>query len=140
MPTKEQIEAIIKALKPILRLSNWEIDFDYCDKYRMKDLTGNEDVACNSSDIKINYSYIYIRIDSRQTDEWYETLVHELFHLVTSDYRYHAVSLLDYVEDETAHAKESNVLNAYYEQLVDGLSKIFCAAYPVTNFKHILEA
>jgi hypothetical protein len=140
MPTKEQIEAIIKSLQPILRLTNWEIDFDYCDKYRVKDLTGNEDVAVNSWDIKINYSHIHIRTDSNQTDEWYETLVHELFHLVTSDYRFHASSLLDYVDGDIAHTKESNMLSAYYEQLVENLAKIFCTVYPVTNFKHILEA
>ena len=140
MPTKEQIEAIIKELQPILRLSNWEIEFDYCDKYKLKDLTEKDgSVACNESDLRINHSHIYMRTDSNQTEEWYETLIHELFHLVTSDHRYHATSLLDYVKDEVANAKEENVLNAYYEQLVDNLAKIFCKVYPVTNFDHILK-
>jgi len=140
MPTKEQIEQIIKLLQPILRLMNWEINFDYCDKYHIKDLTNKTDsAACNESNLAINYSHIYISTDTDKPDEWYNSLVHELFHLVTSDYRYHAVSMLDYVKDKTINSKEGNALNAYYEQLVDSLSRIFCSAYPVSNFDHILK-
>jgi hypothetical protein len=96
----------------------------------LKDLTGNGNVAACESNLQINYAHIYLRTDTEHPDEWYNSLVHELFHLVTSDYRYHAVSLLDYVENETANTKESNTLNTYYEQLIDSLSKIFCEVCP----------
>jgi hypothetical protein len=140
MPTKEQIEAIIKELQPILRLTNWEIDFDYCDKYRMKDIT-NMDNCCGvcDGDLTTNSAHIWIDEGHRLIYEWYETLVHELFHLVTNDWRYHGKSLLDYVENETAHNKESNMFTAYYEQATDSLARIFCTVYPVTNFDHILN-
>lgn len=134
LPSKEKIVEIIKELQPILRITNWEIDFDYCDKYRMKDLTGNENVGACDNNLTVNYAHIYINTDSGQTNEWYETLVHELYHLVTNDWRYHARSMLDYVQGETAHNKEENMLTAYYEQATDNLGRIFCKVYPVTHF------
>lgn len=140
MPTKEQIEAIIRLLTPILRLSNREIDFDYCDQYCIKDLTGKDgSVACCDSTLTINHAHIYLCSDTNKPQDWYNSLVHELFHLVTSDYRYHAVMLLDYIVEEKANLKEKDVLCAYYEQLVDSLAKIFCIAYPESNFNQILE-
>ena len=140
IPDKVKIEAIIKELKPILRLMNWEIDFDFCDEYRMKDLTGDGDnLAACSKNLNINYAHIYMKPDGKQAEDWYNTLVHELYHLVTSDWKYHASSMLNYVKDEAAHDKENNMLTAYYEQATDSLARIFCTVYPVTNFNHILE-
>jgi hypothetical protein len=134
LPSREKINEMIRELQPILRISNWEIEFDYCDKYRMKVLTGGENVGACDNNLQVNYAHIYINKDSDQINEWYETLVHELYHLVTNDWRYHARSMLDYVKDEAANNKEENMLTAYYEQATDNLARIFCKVYPVTHF------
>jgi hypothetical protein len=139
MPTKQQIEAIIKELQRILAIPHWEILFDFCDKYKMKDLTGDGDnwASCNRN-MQRNCAHIHLNVDADK-EEWYDSIVHELYHVVTQDWCYHSRALLDYVTDDTTHTKEENGLNIYYESTIDRLTRGFVNAYPVSNFRHILE-
>jgi hypothetical protein len=140
MPTKKQIEAIIKELQVKLRIQDWDIVFDYCGDKKIQELAGNFYYACCERQMRLHKAIVYINKDHEGIDEWYSTLVHELYHIVTQNAHYHSKSLLDYISDEIARNKESEMFTNYFEQLIDDLAKGFVNAYPVTNFKHILEA
>lgn len=139
MPTKEQIEAIIKELQKIMRLQDWDISFDYCSDRKIQELTGDYSYACCKRNIRLHRATVYINKDHEGINEWYSTLIHELYHIATNDTHYHAKSLLDYVPDETTRDKERNMFDNYYEQMIEDLARGFVNAYPVSNFDHILK-
>lgn len=139
MPTKEQIEAIIRELQPILRIQDWDIEFDYCGDKKIQELAGDFYYACCERQMRLHKATVYINKDHDKINEWYPTLVHELYHIVTQGAYYHSKSLLDYIPDETTKDKERNVFTNYFEQAIEDLAKGFVNAYPVTNFDHILK-
>jgi hypothetical protein len=139
IPDKSKIEEIIKELQRILRIQDWDIMFEYCNSRKIIELTSGINYACCDGDMKLHKATIYINKDHEGIDEWYNSLVHELYHLVTRNLEYHMKALLDYIKDETTETKERNCLGIYYEQLVEDLAKGFVNACPVTNFNHILE-
>jgi predicted metal-dependent peptidase len=139
MITKEQIEAIIKELQKILRIQDWDITFEYCGDKKMQELTGEcTYCGCCDRDIKLKRAKIYINKDHEVINEWYPTLVHELYHIITNDVHYLAGSLLNYVADEATRGKECDVFNNYMEQMIEILAKGFVNAYPASKFNHIL--
>jgi hypothetical protein len=74
-----------------------------------------------------------------RVDEWYASLVHELYHILTQDVYYHAASLLDYIQDEATRGKERNMFTIYHEQTVEMLAQGFVNAYPLSHFDYILN-
>jgi hypothetical protein len=139
MPTKEQIEAIIRELQRIMRIQDWDISFEYCGDRKMQELSGEYNYACCERNIRLRRAEIYINREHDGIGEWYSTLVHEMYHIVTNDAYYHAMSLLDYVSDENIKNKERNMFKNYNEQMIELLAKGFVNAYPVTNFDQILN-
>jgi hypothetical protein len=139
IPSKEKIKEIIKSLQRILKIQDWDIDFDFCGDKKIQELAGDFYYACCERQMRLHKATIYINKDHNGIDEWYSTLVHELYHIVTQNWHYHAKSLLDYIADETTKSKESEMLANYYEQTIEDLAKGFVSAYPVTNFTKEVE-
>jgi hypothetical protein len=139
IPDKNKIEEIIKSLQKILKIQDWDIDFDYSGERKMQELTDGHNYACCERNIRLHRATIYINKDHEGIDEWYPTLIHELYHIVTQGAHYHSKSLLDYITDETTRNKESEMFTNYFEQLIEDLAKGFANAYPVSNFDHILK-
>lgn len=140
LPTKEQIEAIIRELQKILNIQQWEITFYFCDKYKMKDMSSDESnwAACKRN-MQRNCAQIYLNTECDGLSDWYDSIVHEMYHIVTQDWNYHSKALLDYVPEGAAYDKEENMLNIYYESSIDRLAQGFVNAYPVSNFNSILN-
>lgn len=134
LPSQEKIEEIIKALAKIMRIQDWDIALEYCGDRRMEELSGGYNYACCERNLRLHYATIYINKDHSGVDEWYETVVHELYHIVTNDWHYHAISLLDFISNEATRDKERNMLTNYYEKTIEDMSRGFVNAYPVTNF------
>jgi hypothetical protein len=134
IPSKEKIEEIIKELQRIMRIQDWDIEFDFCGDKKIQELTGDFYYACCERNIKLCKATIYVNKDHEGIDDWYPTLIHEMYHIVTNNMYYHAISLLDYISDGVARDKESNMFKNYNENMVELLAKGFVNAYPVTNF------
>ena len=134
IPSKEKIEEIIRELQRVMRIQDWDIDFDYCNSRKIMELTGEINYACCEGNMKLHKATIYINKDHEGIGEWYSSLVHELYHLVTNNLEYHMKALLDYILEETTQTKERNCIKIYHEQMVEDLTRGFVNAYPVTNF------
>lgn len=136
IPSKEKLEEIIKELARIMRIQDWGIDFQLINKYEMEDESGSRDnVADCMRNRKLKYAQISLNIDSEQLNkDWYEAIVHEMYHIVTDDWHYHATGILDFVKDEITHTNLDNTMNIYYERTMEVLAKGFVNAYPVSNF------
>lgn len=119
-----------------MRIQDWDIEFKLFNKFEMQDETGSRnDVADCYRNRKIKYARISLNTDSWQNNkEWYEAIVHEMYHIVTDDWHYHAHSLLDFIKDEVANETMDNIMNVYYERTIEVLAKGFVNAYPSTNF------
>jgi hypothetical protein len=134
IPNKEKIEEIIKELQKIMRVQDWDISFEYCNSRKMIELTDGINYACCDGNMKLHKAIIYINKDHEGINEWYSSLVHEIYHLVTRNSEYHAKALLDYITDEATRVKEKNSIEIYHEQMVEDLTRGFVNAYPITNF------
>jgi hypothetical protein len=141
MPTKEQIEAIIKELQRIMRLQDWDLFYNHCTKAEMLLHTeASDNLGYYSVNIKRNCADIYLNIEAEDNQkEWYGSLVHELYHIVTISYRIRVLEMKPFL-DEKYREEIKRDSTDYYEQMVDNLTRIFVKLHPVTNFKHILEA
>ncbi|MFA5307786.1 MAG: hypothetical protein WC365_10115 [Candidatus Babeliales bacterium] len=143
MPTKEQIEQIIKALQKILRIQDWDISFKYVPEAEARDLYGEN---CSGGNLRYRdraESQIIINADNSRIknipDYWYHTLVHEIYHIVTDDFIYIIDDIMPHVRDEYVRKELNETKNIKYEHLVNRLAQGFVNAYPVSNFDHILK-
>ena len=124
----EQIATAISEWKPMMRISDWQIDFSFATRLEIKERTERDDcVAHCTRNRLIKQALIEIDPDHRDTtDDWRLVLAHEMFHIVTDDFHYHASCLLDFVSEE-AYETFENQLDTYYERLVEDLAKGFIA-------------
>jgi hypothetical protein len=143
MPTKEQIEAIIKELQKILRIQDWNISFRFVSEAEARDLYGEE---CSGGNLRKRCSaesQIIINADNPrikdEPDYWYHTLVHELYHIVTDDFIYTVDDIMPHVRDEYVRKELNDTKNVKYEHLVNKLAQGFVNAYPLSYFNHILN-
>ena len=141
MPTKEQIETIIKKLQQIMRIQDWDISIEYISQYEMKHVFesyGLDTVMMCERNRLRKEAIIYINIDhlSLETD-WYESIVHELYHIVVGGLSDISDDLMDEINVSETLKRSKIQLN---EQLMVQLAKIFTNVYPVTNFDYILKA
>lgn len=127
--TIEQVIATIREWASMMRIADWQIDFDFSSHLELKERTGKDNsVASCSRNRLIKQALIEIDPDHRETkDDWQKVLAHEMFHIVTDDFQYHAACCLDFVPEE-AHETFENQLDMYYERLVDDLAKGFVMA------------
>lgn len=143
LPNKFGLNKIVKSLQGLLRIQDWDIEIEYVDQYKMKHLFNvdhlDTSMLCERYRLR-NEAIIYVNSDHSALDsDWYESIVHELYHIVTGDLSDIADDLIEEIDSpETImrHKKQ------YYETTVVRLAKIFCCVYPVTNFDKIgfLEA
>ena len=129
MLTEEQIKATIQEWAPMMKIADWQIDFSFATRLEIKERTGNDSsVAHCIRNRLIKQALIEIDPDHRETlEDWQAVLAHEMFHVVTDDFHYHASCLLDFVPEE-AHETFVNQLDLYYERLVEDLAKGFVSA------------
>jgi hypothetical protein len=143
MPTKEQIEQIIKELQKILRIQDWDISFQYVSEAEARDLYSED---CSGGNLRYRdraESRIIINTDNSRIkdvpDYWYHTLVHELYHIVTDDFICIIDDIMPQVRDEYVRKELNDTKNVKYEHLVNRLAQGFVNAYPVSNFDNILK-
>jgi hypothetical protein len=140
MPTKEQIEAIVKKLQQIMRIVDWDIEIIYTNQYEVKHLmnSDNLDTAMMCERYRLRReARIYVNVDhlALPTD-WYESIVHELYHIVTGEICDIAEDLMDEIDISETTRRQEKQSN---EVMVVHLAKIFISLYPVSNFDHILK-
>lgn len=137
MPTKEQIEAIIKELQKVLNLRDWTISLYLVNQYEMKDImqaSHYDHIGCckrfpDRRDAQIRLNTDHSRID----DCWYSTVIHEMLHIHTSVLEDIVTNITDDGDFERNHFYyEAETLNCSME-------KIIASIYPVSNFDHILK-
>jgi hypothetical protein len=136
LPTKEVLENIVANLQEKMRIQDWDITLDYIDQYKMKHVFDADhlDTAMMCERYRLRKeALIYVNIDhSANEDQWYENIVHELFHIVTGE-------LSDIAEDLMDETNASEMLKRYKTQttetMVTNLSKIFVSLYP--ECKHV---
>jgi hypothetical protein len=137
MPTKEQIEAIIKELQKIMRIQDWGIGADIVNQNEMKGLRrGETPQGTNLITRCLKRCTIYINKDD--TENWYQTLCHELMHVVIDPILWQESHLYQFLPKRYQEPLDETFMTAL-EQSVDELSKMFISLYPVTNFDHILK-
>ncbi len=135
LPSKEKLEEIVRELARIMRVQDWDIEIVLANKYQIQEeVGGQENVAGCYRNLMLHLAKIYLNTDSPEIDEWYSSIVHEMYHIVTQDWHYQSKALLDFISDETTRENHKNSLDIYYEKTIEMLAKGFVNAYPVTNF------
>lgn len=136
IPTEEQVRATIKEWAPMMRISDWQIDFDFASSREIREScegkTGNVATCTRNRPLK----QALIEIDPEHYDtkeDWQRVLAHEMFHIVTDDFIYHAETSVDFITDETTRQTIENQNNMYYERLVEDLAKAFVSALRKEN-------
>jgi len=129
IPTEEQVKATIKEWASMMKVADWQIDFAFVNHLELKETTGKEgNVASCRRNRLLKQALIEIDPDHYDTKkDWEQTLAHEMYHVVTDDFHYHASCCLDFSPEE-AHDTFENQINMYYERLVDDLAKGFVSA------------
>jgi hypothetical protein len=136
MPTKEQIEQIIKELQKTLHLQDWEFQLYFISEYEMKDIMKVDHldtIGCVHRYQNQKLAYIKLNVDhSRINESWYATVVHEMLHI-------HGLVLHDIL----LNATDDTFIRNYYDQESETynctLEKIIVGLYPVSNFDYILN-
>jgi len=129
IPTKEQVRATIKEWAPMMKIADWRIDFEFANRLEMESI-GKKEGCCGFCRRQRLVKQAVINIDPKHPDvieDWEQVLAHEMFHIVTDDFFYHANCCLDFVP-EPAYDTFDNQMNMYYERLVDDLAKGFVFA------------
>ena len=137
IPDKNKIEAIIKELQKIMRIQDWDIDFEIVNQNEMKGLQHGE-ILQGTNLITRTLKRCTTYINKNDTENWYQTLCHELMHVVTDPILWQESLLYQFLPKAHREALDETFMTAV-EQSVDELSKVFISLYPVSNFDHILE-
>ena len=132
LPPKEKLEEIVKSLAKILRIQDWDISVKYISQYEMKHIfnSDNLDTAMMCERYRLRKeAVIYVNVDhTKLVDEWEESIVHELYHIVLADLSDMADDLMDEADSPTIVRRRK--LQAV-ETMVVNLAKIFCSVYSV---------
>jgi len=133
LPNKEKLEEIVKELQKIMRIQDWDIEIEYIDKYKMKHLFDSFDTAMLCERYRLRKeATIHVNVDHTALDEmWYESIVHELYHVVIGDITDMADDLMDELDVNEIVTRQKKQLS---EIIVVNLAKVFSSIYPVTNF------
>lgn len=140
MPTKEQIEKIIIELQRIMRIVDWDIETIYTNQYEVKHLINADhlDTAMMCERYRLRKeARIYVNVDhAALPTDWYESIVHELYHIVTGEICDMADDLMDEINISETTKKQKKQSD---EVMVVNLAKVFISLYPVSNFDNILK-
>lgn len=130
LPCIEKLKEIVTELQKIMRIQDWDIEIEVVNGVDLHN-KGLDGVDCNTMgyadrNIKLNEATICINKDNLgKENEWYSTLVHELFHVQST----YLISTANAYFNET-----HSYFEALYEAYTERLAKMFCSIYPVTNF------
>jgi len=132
MLTRGEVEATIKTWAPMMRIADWQIDFSFATALEIKERTGTDDsVAHCARQRLIRQALIEMNPEHPEVKEdWQKVLAHEMYHIVTDDYNYHADCCTDFIPEE-AQQTITDQLNLYYERMVEDLAKGFIGALRV---------
>ena len=132
LPPKEKLEEIVKSLAKILRIQDWDISVKYISQYEMKHIfnSDNLDTAMMCERYRLRKeAVIYVNVDhTKLVDEWEESIVHELYHIVVADLSDMADDLMDEADSPTIVRRQKLQT---VETTVVNLAKIFCSVYSV---------
>lgn len=134
LPSKEKLEEIVKSLAKIMRIQDWDISLDYISQYEMKHIFNSDDLdtamMCQRFRLR-KEAVIYVNIDNTKlVDEWDESIVHELYHIVVGDISDMADDLMDEI-DSPSIIKRQKI--QFVETMVVNLAKIFTSVYSVKD-------
>jgi len=133
MPAKEQIEQIIKELQQIMRICDWDIELNYLSAVEMYKKTDDIHTIANCVRSRAHHlATINFCYEANKTGEvvggWYNTIVHEMFHIFIDGFDYAAN--LEFDHGDYSLPKE---------RLICDISRMFVSLYPVSNFDRILK-
>jgi hypothetical protein len=140
LPSKEKIEEIIKELQKIMRLQDWDIETEIVDNFYMVKKWPEKDMqeyvrGYHDTDLRHQLSIIRLNKDHPSMAEgWYQTLVHELFHVFLMRFVDTADYALRYLNEDGLKEIAHESFNLEHENTVARLTRIFVSLYPVTNF------
>ena len=128
---KEVIEGTIKEWAPMMRIADWDIEFRFVSARELREaMKGKEGTVAYCTRNRL-LKYATIEMDEEHKEikkDWQLVLAHEMFHIVTDDFIYHAECCRDLVEDESMREIMENQTEMYYERLIEDLAKAFVAA------------
>ncbi len=127
LPSQEKLEGMIKELQKIMRIQDWDITLKLLTAREMNSQYNDcEAMGYADRNIRLNTATICINKDNLgKENEWYETLIHELFHIQ---------STLLLSTANTYFQKEYDYFNTIYESYTERLAQMFVTVYPATNF------
>lgn len=137
IPEKSVVEKIIKELQKVMRIVDIDIIYEPCTKAEMLLKTGEQNnVGYYSFNQRRNCALVYLNIEHDENKvEWYNTIVHELFHIQTMPYRSRQVELFTFVDLDAEKEKEvERDVTDYYEGVIDSLARMFVGIYPLDKF------
>lgn len=125
IPTQSELEVITSNLAKILRIQDWDITFHLVSGYEIaKETDGDSSInGLSVRLIRLNKADVYINRDN--AGGWYETLVHELIHIQTTEMLNTANAFFD---------EPHTYFETIYESMVEKQAQIFCKLYPSSNF------
>jgi hypothetical protein len=112
-----------KDLQKILKIEDWKVEVQIVDKYGMEEAIEDRTVlGCCYRNRRSAYARVSLNKDHEEINDWFSTLLHELYHVVTDDYCTHVDFLFDNFNCDSKEHTE-NLVKIYYERLMDNLSK-----------------
>lgn len=127
LPSIEKLRDIVADIQKIMRIQDWDISIKLLSAREMNSQYND----CNITgyayrNVKLNTATIYLNKDNLgDKNEWYATLIHELFHVQ---------STLLISTAEAYLQKEYDYFNTIYESYTERLAQMFVNIYPVSNF------
>jgi hypothetical protein len=141
LPSREKMQKITERLQKLMRLQDWNIEIKYISARAMEeDIDDAKCLADSVRDRRFKYAIINYNAEENQED-WYQTLVHEMTHVQTTElisFIKDIVDLMDSPESVSSFYKDT--ITNYYEQWMNLVADEFTKVYPVDNFRDILES
>jgi Zn-dependent peptidase ImmA (M78 family) len=124
------VESMIIDLQKIMRIQDIDIFYFLKDNKGMERKTGSIDSLgyCEVHRTR-NIAFIFINTElDENNDSWFETLIHELYHVVTDPLSFHTEGLTEQLRDKQAVEYKQKETETRIESLVEKLSQIFVNA------------
>jgi len=138
MPDIEKLKEIIKELQKIMRIQDWDIDIHLINDKEM-------DATCKMDYIPSGYcsrnryyksANIYLNCEDKNNidGDWYNTLIHEMFHIIMDSLdKFMDNTLFPIIEENKKDSMQDKY--DFEKEKVDCMfARLFVNAYPVTNF------
>lgn len=131
IPSQEKLEEITKKLAEILRIQDWDISVEVLsdEEFEKNELGDNQ--AHNHIVRVLNSSVISINKD--ETLNWYQSLIHELVHLMFDHIEQAGINACNLTNGGISKCIDGNYMVAM-ERTVDRVADVISKLYPVTNF------